>query len=258
MPLGSALYDAGLKSHQGLAKFKDVDALAKSYVGLESEIGALRRDRTGVSPLSAESTPDQIAAYRAAFGIPEKADGYEAGEPDYPEEATPTAERMASFREMAHRLHYTPEQFRQTLAWHAQETSEQWNAINEAREAQHEATKDHLIKKYGGEADRYAQLAHDFVKREYGDEGLEQLNFKPGDMSALGSSPVVLDLLIRLAQAKGHHVFHGGAPGGGIMTKDVALQKIAELRILDREKKISKDEYARQFTDLAKIAWDNS
>ena len=94
MPLGSALFDESLKTHQGLAKFKDVDALAKSYVELDS----MRRERSGVKPLTPESTPEEVTAYRAAMGIPEKPEGYELGELDFPKGRPQQRRRLAALR----------------------------------------------------------------------------------------------------------------------------------------------------------------
>ncbi len=63
-------------------KFKDpvsgavrVDALLKSYLELE------RRLSQRLAPPSTDASPEEIARYRAAMGIPEKADGYNITSP---------------------------------------------------------------------------------------------------------------------------------------------------------------------------------
>src|SRR5687767_2761423 len=71
----SSLTDESLRGHQGLTKFKDVDSLAKSYV----ELDKMRNERSGVKPLTPESTPEEITAYRQAMGIPEAPEKYELG-----------------------------------------------------------------------------------------------------------------------------------------------------------------------------------
>src|SRR5262245_60684982 len=71
-----------LKASPGLLKFEkaDLPTFAKSYL----ELDKLRNERTGIKPLAADSTPEDVAAYRKAMGIPEKPDGYEFGELSFP------------------------------------------------------------------------------------------------------------------------------------------------------------------------------
>jgi len=55
-----ALKDEGLRANRSLAKFNDVDGLAKSYVELSRKLGS-----KGLMPLPEGATAEQIAAHRA-------------------------------------------------------------------------------------------------------------------------------------------------------------------------------------------------
>lgn len=77
--------------------WKDPAAVVDSYVNLEKLLGADRAGRTITLPTD-KSTPEEIAAFQAKLGVPEKADGYEI---KLPEGADPTfANSMrAAFKE---------------------------------------------------------------------------------------------------------------------------------------------------------------
>lgn len=217
----ATLTDESLRSHQGLAKFKDVDSLAKSYI----ELDKLRNERTGVKPLTAESTPEEIAAYRTAMGIPEKADGYEVGELAFPEDATPTQEQMGAFRSLAHTLHLTPAQVQGILQWYSQDVSQQWNSLQEARAGEVRTHMDTLTKKYGAQAPQLVQMAQEYVRRRYGQAGLDAFEAGPGQTSALGNHPIVLEMLIESARLTGHDKFIMADAAGGLVNQASAQQR---------------------------------
>jgi hypothetical protein len=144
-PWTAQLADESLRAHPGLTRYKDLDSFAKGHL----ELDKLRNERTGVKPLTEQSTADEIAAYRTAMGIPDKPDAYDLGDLSYPEVATPTEAQMASFRQMAHTLHLTPAQLQGVLKWHSTDTSAQVNAMRDTEITDRRQTDDALKKEHG-------------------------------------------------------------------------------------------------------------
>ena len=236
------LTDEGLRGHQGLTKFKDINGLAKSYV----ELDKLRNERTGVKPITAESSADEIAAYRQAMGIPDAPEKYEVGELAFPEEATPTQEQLGAFKGIAHSLHLTPAQVQGILQWYSQDISQQWSTIQEAQAAQGREANATLTKKYGAEAPRMMQLAHEYVKRRFGDEGIDALGFGPGATQALGNNPMLIEILAESAKLTGHDQFVLGDNRGGLLNQANAKQMYDELWI---KRAAAKDDAERAAID---------
>lgn len=221
----STLADEGLRAHPGLAKFPSVDLLAKSYV----ELDKLRNERGGVKPLTAESSPEDVAAYRAAMGIPEAPEKYELGELSFPEAATPTQENLGQWMKTFHDLHLSQSQVQGIMQAFALDTSTKWTQIHEAQEAQSRETGKELAKRYGAAAPQMAQLAHEYVKRRWGDEGLQALDFQPGQPTAVGNNPLMLEILIESAKLTGHDQFIVSNSGGGLMSKEAAQARYNEV-----------------------------
>lgn len=221
----STLTDESLRTHPGLQKFTSLDGLAKSYV----ELDKLRHERSGVKPLTAESTPEEVAAYRQAMGIPEAPEKYELGELSFPEEATPTQEDLGVWRKTFHDLHLTQAQTQGIMQAFALDTSAKWNKIAEAQETQTRETLQALSKKYGAQAPALAQLAHEYVKRRYGEDGLRAFDFQPGQPTSIGNNPLLLEILIESAKLTGHDQFIVAQSGGGLMSKEGASKRYDEI-----------------------------
>ena len=231
LPLSQGLTDAALKSHQGLGRYKDVDSLAKGYLELEKKLG----ERSGVKPLTPESTPEDIAAYRAAMGVPESWEKYEVETPDYPEAVAPTAESVAAFRQTAHALHLTPAQLDGIFQWHAQAQAQLYTAQQEAQQAQNAEGMEVLRGKYGANAVPMVKMAQEYVKRRFGPDAFSELDGMTikdpdtGQQMTLGSSPTFLQILVENARYTGHDQFVIADARNGFMSKESALQRQQEL-----------------------------
>jgi hypothetical protein len=242
-----------LRSHQGLTKFRDVDSLGKSYIELERKLG---ERPTGVKPLSAESTPEEIAAYRQAMGVPEKPDGYELGELSFPEDVAPTQEQLGAFRNLAHELHLTPAQVKGILTWYSEDLSGQWNGLQEARTAELRDNLSVISKKYGAQAPALVQMASEYVKRRYGQEALDSLEAGPGETKALGNHPLLLEILIENARLTGHDKFIMADSRGGLVDRDSAQQRysVAAKEYYATQDEARKASLRQEMEQLARIA----
>jgi hypothetical protein len=209
-----------LRADPRMQRFAKADnaSMAKTYLELEKKLG-----ERGIKPLSPESTPEDVIAYRSAMGVPEKPDGYDFGELPYPEAATPTEAQMAGWKKTFHDLHLTPTQVQGIMQAHAREMSQEWNAIDSEREAQNRETMQALTKQYGADAPALLRLAHEYVKRRWGDAGVEALDFHRG---GAGSSPVVIGMLIESAKLTGHDKFIVADTGGNLMDAKTAQDQV--------------------------------
>lgn len=91
--------------------------MAKSYLSAQTLIG---KKSTGIEIPGADATPEAIAAFNKAIGVPEKPDGYEYKLPDLSKESETLQKYMQSSRDenftkamqaAAHQAGITPKQF---------------------------------------------------------------------------------------------------------------------------------------------------
>lgn len=229
LPLGEALRDDGLKGHQGLSKFKDVDSLAKSYV----ELDRLRNERTGVKPLTADSPPEEVAAYRQAMGIPERPEHYELTSPDYPADLPLSEDSVDWWRHTAHKYHLPPAVVQGILNDHAAFLGAQYGELVSQRIGARDEIRQAFTQKYGaaGQAEveralRYArekfpQAAEEFFHGTI-TEGLPQ-PLSPQGVVAL------LEILADNGRYTNHHLYAQGTSPGGLPSKEAAQQRQEEL-----------------------------
>jgi hypothetical protein len=241
-----------MRGEAGLKKFEkaDLQTFAKSYI----ELDKLRNDRSGVKPLTPESTPEDITAYRQAFGIPEKADEYQFSDATmqtFPEAVTPTQADLSGFRELAHQIHLTPAQLNEIMTWYGTDTAKKWEALTQQQDQANSATWETMRKKYGAQAEPLVMMAHEYLNRRWGQAGLDAFDFQPGGTKGLGASPLAIELLLENARLTGHDKFiMADGKGGGVLTKESALQRYNELWAsragkTDAEKKVVDDEINR-------------
>src|SRR4051812_48364523 len=101
-----------------LARLPSEAELAKKLVSQEKLIRSGQHKT--VAPLAEDATPEEVAAYRKAAGIPEKADGYGLA---FPEEWKPSEgdnAGLAAFQEYALSKHMTPAAAKTAFDFYAQ------------------------------------------------------------------------------------------------------------------------------------------
>jgi hypothetical protein len=249
--------DEGLKAHPAAARLKDVDGLFRSYTELEKKLG----ERPGVLPLGDAPSPEELAAYRKGLGIPDTPAGYALPDLTFPELAQPTPEQLEAFKGLAHELNLTPAQFAGLLDWYQQDVSAQWTTLQQAREQENASGYAVLERKYGAQAMPMLRLAQEYIRRRFGPEAFADLDsFKvkdpeTGQLMMLGASPTFIEVVLENAKLTGHDKFVIGDSRGGLLDKTAAQAKIAEIRSLWRDKKLTEQEYKAQFERYAPIAY---
>lgn len=108
-----------LKADKSLESFKDVPALAKSYVETKKLVGA----KQGLTIPGEGATPEERKAFdaqvRKALGVPEAPDGYKVKPHEMMAHPEWNKEAQVGFLKVAHAAGMTPEQVNTTLGYYA-------------------------------------------------------------------------------------------------------------------------------------------
>jgi hypothetical protein len=134
----------------------DTEALAKSYHGLEQLLG---KKAHAVTVPTDKSTPEEIAAYRKALGIPESPDKYDVRPEQLPEGMAwddSTAKRVA---EVAHKHNIPPAAIKELVALDLDRAKHMNEAAAQMLTQQKAAAIEELKKTYGTELPAKLDLA---------------------------------------------------------------------------------------------------
>lgn len=174
-----------------LEKFDTPAALAKALAETEKKL-----ETAGTKPaLAKDATPEQVAEYRKALGIPEKADGYEIkpsngyvfGEADAP--------ALDSFRAFAHEHNWTPEQVQQGGEWYARMQEDVANQQAEADAGYKSQAEDTLRAQWGGDYRRNLAGISNFLATAPDGLADRLLGGRTADGKRIGDDPTFLQWL---------------------------------------------------------------
>lgn len=248
--------DAALKQ---LKRFASPENFAKSYRDLQRKLST----GSTAAALPENATDDEVAAYRKAQGVPEKADGYglawaEGIKPSETDTAT-----LAGFTEFMHGRHVPPGSVKAAFDWYQQHVA---TAATKHLEAMQEATLENLgeLKAAypGREYKRNMTITEDFLGKHFdGDEaaldlvlGAEVMT-KAGPVKIKNFAPFIKGMVAMARSYADEEALVGGDGNrGGKSIED----EIAELRTKSVDGKITKAEDAR-LNDLyaARVAREN-
>lgn len=207
-----------LKADKSLEGFKDVAGLAKSYVETKKLVG----QKTLKVP-AADSSPDDIAAWRKALNIPETADGYLTivKLPEIAADPAWNKDAEKSFLSEMHKLHAPPAVVQAALnIYGSLEAQKRDGAVKETQAASQE-----LRREWGATFDANLGRANRAIQEFGGGELIDVF-----ESSGLGRNPIVVKTFAKIGNAlveSGAMATEGLASG---LTPDEARQKIADLR----------------------------
>lgn len=193
------LRDAGAS----LGKFKTVTDLAKSYHHLEKTIGARPQ---GVIIPSEKSTPEEVAAYRKALGVPDKVEEYNFKPDEMPEGMTWTEGNAKQFAEVAHKHNIPPAAMKELAKVQAKMRQAEADVLANMVHTKREEGKAALQKEWGQDFEKNVGRAQMAAKLA----GVDANSFGFGD-------PAVVKAFVRLAGmlSEDKLVSAGNAPGPG-------------------------------------------
>jgi hypothetical protein len=206
-----------LRGEKSLSDFKDVSAMAKSYVETKKMMGdAVRLPKT-------DAPPEDWDKFYARLGRPEAPDKYEFKRPQLAEGAKYDEEMETAFKGLAHKAGLHPRQ--------AQSLLEGYNAMQAERlqkyTGQMEEGVNSLKKEWGQNYDKNLSVATRAVKELGGDELIAML-----DETGLGNHPTLIKLFSRLGQDMTEDTFVVGdtASGAGAKTPADIEAELAAIR----------------------------
>lgn len=136
----------------------DYEALAKSYTGLEQLLG---KKANAVMVPNEKSTPEEIAAFRKAIGVPEKPDDYiPALKPEQLPEGVTFDENLAkAASSIAHKHNIPPAAMRELANLQMQQVQGMYQAINSMALQELETARTELKQVYGDKLNEKLDLA---------------------------------------------------------------------------------------------------
>lgn len=229
------------KALKKLDRYKSPQDIFKAYRALEAKMSS----GDVVAKLPKDATEEQIAEYRKANGIPEKADGYLDALPDGLVVGDDDKPLVKSFLEKVHGKNAPPEVVADAVAWYY-ETQEQLAAETAAADKERRAAAaDELRAEWGREYTANINSIKAFLDTApIGEDGTSLRDMLMGARLAngvpLGDSPEALRWLAKLADDANPGGFI--APGAGSGNAETIESQIKEIEAKMGTKEYIKDE----------------
>jgi hypothetical protein len=135
----------------------DVESLAKSYQGLEQLMG---KKAQAILPPNEKSTPEEIAAFRKALGVPENPDGYGIVKPQNIPDTVSWDENIAKqVSEIAHKHNIPAAAMQELVQLDLQRAAMQNDAASQMIHQQLQTGREELQRVYGEQLDNKIELA---------------------------------------------------------------------------------------------------
>ncbi len=176
-----------------LKRYASPEALSDAFINAEKRItsGELK------PVLGKNATPEQVAEWRAANGVPETPDKYDLGNTKLTDEAKAF---LANYLPIAHAANLTPDQVKANLTFMANlEKAEQTQRATRDVEIQDQG-EEALRAEWGGEYKRNITFIHNLLDGAATPEFKDKLlGGRLADGTPLGSDPEALRFLMSLA-----------------------------------------------------------
>ena len=182
----------------------------KHYQGVKTE---LETTKAGIKDYikipTDKSTPEEIAAYRKAQGVPDAADKYELKAEKLPEGVTLDETTIKGFKQAAHEMGLTPKQAQALLDFDIKRNEAIFKAAKERSQKEAEEGVKLLKEKHGEKFNE--KLVHTLrVVRKLGGEELEK-EIKENQ----GNNPNLIHFLMEFSQSFSEDGVVKGAAAGG-------------------------------------------
>lgn len=134
----------------------DVESLAKGFNGLEQLLG---KKAHAIVPPTEKSTPEEVAAYRKAIGVPESPEGYNLKPEQIPDGVTWDEATAKKAAELAHKHNVPAAAMQEFLKFDMERAAMMNQAAATMIDAQLEAGRAELQKVYGDKMPEKLELA---------------------------------------------------------------------------------------------------
>lgn len=184
----------------------------KHYQRVKSELETVKSGVKDYVKIPGEkATPEEIAAYRKAQGIPESPDKYDLKVEKLPEGIALEENTVAGFKQLAHEYGLTPKQAQALLEFDVKRQEAGLKSSQESRKQKAEEGVKLLKEKHGEKFNENLVHALRVITRLGGEEAAKEFN------ENYGLSPNAVNTLMKMAEAytedgitKGASASHGG------------------------------------------------
>lgn len=180
-----------LKALPAAKKYETPADLLKAYSEAEKLIG-----RKGVIVPGENASAEEMAAFRAALGVPETADAYGLKAPEGVPEGVWSDDMAKVFAAKAHEAGLTTAQAQAVAGWYAGTAAEQAKAMEAAAVAAREEATAAMRSEWGGQFDAKIEVAKRALV-QFGGQGVADLMTETG----LGNHPEVVKMFARIGEA---------------------------------------------------------
>jgi len=179
-----------------LERFANPAAAGKALAEAQNKV----REGNLAKPLAADATPEDVAAYREAHGIPKDAREYIDNLPDglvIGEDDMPMVENLAEFM---HDRNAKPEDVHALLGWY-NETQEQIALETQNEDLQStQNADDHFREEWGQDYRANVNILNTFIESELGDAAQDLLGGRDAHGHALFNNPAVVSMMLKVAR----------------------------------------------------------
>lgn len=211
------------KERARLLRFGSPEGLYRSNRELEKKLSSGQLKQV----LADDATPEEVAAYRKAAGIPDAPDGYGLA---YPEEAGPVDDRIksmvAAFQADAHAKNMPPEMAKAAFDSYLKLEAKALQERHDAAQEKIVAAQAELRAEYGKDFKRNTTIADRFISQYAGEAGKGLMQIELADGTALGNNPDFIRFAVNAGLATADDDTLVVAPGGGGVASETRYREI--------------------------------
>lgn len=238
-----------------LERFDTPAAMGKAFREAQGKIssGNLR------APLDAEATPEDVAAYRTANGIPADADGYFKDLPEGLVIGEADKEIFGDFAGAMHDMNVEPAVMHKVIEWYNNFAEGQQDQMAELDNGHHQETEDSLRTEWGTDYRANINLVGAHIEATFSEEDAEALlNARDADGRAIMNRPGILAGFA--SSSRQLNPINQLAPKTGVTASETLNDEIAGIEKVMREdrKAYNSDEKMQsRYRELLQIRIDH-
>lgn len=244
------LAGADEKIKNQLGRYASPKAVADALIAAQKKISSYKPQ----VELPKDPKPEDIIAYRKAYGIPEKASDYDIklengvviGEAD--------KVLVDKFLERAHARHAKPAEVKAALQDHFENLQIQNEEITARMAEQRKVAEDELRAEWGGDFRKNANIINNFLQNKFGGEVVPALmGAVLGDGTVLQDNPKVLRALLSMANELDPIATLGGSSNATAQSIDSELKELNHLIATDPDKYWNDQRKVDRYQELKSI-----
>ena len=197
-------------------KFNSQEDCLKAYGDVQKIIG-----KKGIIKPDPNADAEEFNKYYAELGRPETPDGYGIPDVEMPEVLKEQLGDLKEYKELAHKLGYTPQQFEGIVDLHLKNQAALYQQAVQEREEQIREAETNLRRELGSTFDETIGRTKRMLQSYLGEEGMQSIS-----QTGIGNDPQFIKGMAKLAKELGE----AGITGSGNNINLTPEQAKAEIR----------------------------